>query len=165
MVEPASFGRQTLHPPRVPWSVLASGAYEVGRALRLYHNYRGLYSQSIVAAMFVPYEIVDISPPWSTKVLSVEMQAGQRCCKSYACTSYSPVSFDCQEGYLHVFPQWVLSSRTTRLPKKLSPAACVSSLRYLLFVFSCCLGEVQHFVWPFRGRGERRTIAANIARR
>ena len=63
MVEPASFGRQTLHPPRVPWSVLASEAYKVGRALRLYHNYRGLYSQSIVAAMFVPYEIVDISPP------------------------------------------------------------------------------------------------------
>ncbi len=25
--------------------------------------------------------------------------------------------------------------------------------------------EVQHFVWPFRGSGERRTIAANIARR
>lgn len=24
--------------------------------------------------------------------------------------------------------------------------------------------EVQHFVWPFRGVGERRTIAANIAR-
>lgn len=39
------------------------------------------------------------------------------------------LSVEMQEGYLHVFPQWV-----------------------------------QHFVWPFRGRGERRTIAANIAR-
>ena len=36
MVEPASFGRQTLYLPRVRWSVLASGAYEVGRALRPY---------------------------------------------------------------------------------------------------------------------------------
>eukprot|EP00913_Durusdinium_trenchii_P017900 g16819.t1 len=39
------------------------------------------------------------------------------------------LSVEMQEGYLHVFPQWV-----------------------------------QHFVWPFRGVGERRTIAANIAR-
>ena len=49
--------------------------------------------------------------------------------------------------------------------RKLLPAACLFALRYLLLVFSCCLGEVQHFVWPFRGSGERRTIAANIARR
>ena len=56
MVEPASFGRQSLHPPRVRWSVLASGAYEVGRALRLYVS-------QLSWIVFVPYEMVDMGAP------------------------------------------------------------------------------------------------------